>query len=414
MRKVFTSLFLFILISISFAQTRYKDELFSITKHADVVYGGNYDNNHNWTTLVMDIYEPQSDTATARPLIFFVHGGSFTDDNRKDQDIDKTAEFFAKKGYVTANIYYRVEQTTVISPYLNFADTYNWHRAIGRATQDLKAAIRFFKKDVATNNNSYKVDTSTMFIYGSSAGAITALHTVYLNDTIEMSGVFKAAYKSIGGLDGESGNPGYTIKGIKGVVSCSGAIEDLNYINNNSEIEYLAFHNNPDFTVPYGEGCFITIACWLGTFYGDSRIFPRMQQNGTYSEFYPINIAGHPVDQVADTATHRMILQKTTDFLYRIVQQNTVTSLISKNKSIPFSIFPNPTNGNFTLEIPKSIQAQKLNIEVVSVAGQQLFKQELQALQKEIPLHLNLEDGFYFVNITSDKGNYFSKIQVIH
>ncbi len=141
MQRIFTLFIFSILTSTLFSQTRYKDELFAITKHGDIQYGSNYDSKNQLTNLLMDVYEPQNDTATLRPIIFFVHGGSFIGGDRGDQQINKTAEFFAKKGYVTANIEYRVQQTTIINPIIDFADVYAWHYAIVRATHDLKAAI---------------------------------------------------------------------------------------------------------------------------------------------------------------------------------------------------------------------------------------------------------------------------------
>ncbi len=207
MQRIFTLFIFSILTSTLFSQTRYKDEVFSITKHADIPYGSNFDSKNQLTTLLMDIYEPQNDTAAARPVVFFVHGGSFIGGDRTDQAINKTAEFFAKKGYVTVNIEYRVQQTTIINPIIDFADVYAWHRAIARATQDLKAAVRYIKKDKATVND-YRTDTNSIFIYGSSAGAITALHGVFLDDSSEMNAFFKSAYRDLGGLDGNSGNPG--------------------------------------------------------------------------------------------------------------------------------------------------------------------------------------------------------------
>lgn len=410
MQRFFTLFFFLLLSFTTFSQVRYKDEVFSIFKHADIQYGSNYDSKNQLTNLLMDVYEPQNDTASFRPVIFFVHGGSFVGGDRTDQAINKTAEFFAKKGYVTVNIEYRVQQTTLISPFVDFGNANNWFRAIARATQDLKAAIRYIKEDVAQNNNTYKVDTSTIFIYGSSAGAISALHTVFLDDTSEMNYYFKAAYNDLGGLDGNSGSPGHNIKGVKAVVSCSGAIFDLNCIDNNKDVQYLAFHNNPDLTVPFDVGCFITVACWLGNFYGDNKIFPKIKGFGTNAEFYPINKLGHPVDQVSDTATHRLVLDKTTDFLYKIMNQNITTS-VRNNLVKTFELFPNPTTGTITLNIPKEIQYKNAIIDIVDIAGEKVFSLEIK--NKEIVLlNPDLPNGMYVVSITTDTQNYISKLVI--
>lgn len=410
MRNIFTLLFLIAIYHFGFSQVRYMDEQFGVTKHADIQYGSNYDSKNQLTNLLMDVYEPQGDTAALRPIIFFVHGGSFVGGSRTDQQINKTAEFFTKKGYVTANIEYRVQQTTVISPFLDFADAYNWYKAIARATQDLKAAIRYIKKDVATNNNFYRVDTNTIFIYGSSAGAISMLHTVYLDDTLEMNFFFKSAYKDLGGLDGNSGNPGYSIKGIKAVVSCSGALSDVNCINNNRNIEYLGFHNNPDLVVPFGAGCFDVVFCHFGQFYGDNSIFPKVQRLGVYSEFYPINHLGHPVDQVSDTATHRFVLQKTTEFLYRIVNQSTPT-LVRNNTVKTIELFPNPSNGYLNISIPKEIQTAHATLDIINLECQKVFSTSIEN-KETIQIQLDLPNGLYAVSISTSSGNYLSKLSI--
>ncbi len=411
MQRLFTLFFFSVLTVSVFSQTRYKDEVFSITKHADIQYGSNYDNKNQLTNLLMDVYEPQNDTATMRPIIFFVHGGSFVGGSRNDQNINKTAEFFAKKGYVTANIEYRVQQTTLISPFVDFADPYAFYRAIARTTQDLKAAIRYIKKDVATNNNFYNVDTNTIFIYGSSAGAISMLHTVYLDDTTEMGFFFKSAYKDLGGLDGNSGNPGYTIKGVKAIVSCSGAISDLNFINNNRDIQYLGFHNNPDLTVPFNIGCFITVACWLGDFYGGNQIFPKIKSFGTNAEFYPINELGHPVDRASETATLNMIREKTTDFLYKILNP-TIPTYIRNNTVKSFELFPNPTTGNFTIQLPKDIQFKDAVINITDITGKNIFSSELKNVGT-FTFNKYLPNGMYIVSIASDTETYLAKLSVV-
>lgn len=411
MQRLFTLFFFSFLTITAFSQTRYKDEVFSIIKHTDIQYGSNYDNKNQLTNLLMDVYEPQGDTASMRPIIFFVHGGSFVGGDRRDQDINETAEFFAKKGYVTANIEYRVQQTTLISPFLDFGNANNWFRAIARATQDLKAAIRYIKKDVATNNNFYKVDTNTIFIYGSSAGAISVLHTVFLDDTVEMNYYFKAAYSDLGGLDGGSGSPGYSIKGVKAIVSCSGAVFDLNCINNNKDIQYLAFHNNPDLVVPFDVGCFDVVFCHFGRFYGDNKIFPLIKSFGTNAEFYPINKLGHPVDQVADTATHRLVLEKTTDFLYRILNPDITTS-IRNNTIKTFELFPNPTTGSFSINLPKEIQLQRAVIDITDITGKKVFSMETKNKEIVSPT-IDLPNGMYVVSISIDKETYLAKLSVL-
>jgi hypothetical protein len=393
------------------AQTRYLDSLFDFAKHADIVYGENYDNKNQLTRLLMDVYEPENDTAAVRPIIFFVHGGSFIGGSRTDQSIHKTAEFFCHKGYITANIEYRVEQTSVISPYLDFGDWGNFYRAIVRVTHDLKAAIRYFKKDAAENGNRYRVDTSNIFIYGSSAGAIGGLTAVFLDDTAEMTQRFKTVYNELGGLEGNSGNPGYDIRGVKAMVSCSGAIDNINYLNNNTNIAYLGFHNNPDFVVPYDIGCFTTVFCHLGYFYGDNRLYPKAKSLGMNCAFYPVNKAGHPVDAYDDTATHRFILNTTADFLYKMLAPSVPTGI--RNHAVQsVQLYPNPAQDHFTITIPREIAYQPAIVTVTDISGKLLYSAPV-GYAETVEISRPLDNGLYLVSIRSKEKAYIAKLNVI-
>jgi len=56
--------------------------------------------------LLLDFYEPLGDKLEERPLVIIAHGGSFLTGDRS-----QTVEFcvdFAKRGYVCANIEYRL------------------------------------------------------------------------------------------------------------------------------------------------------------------------------------------------------------------------------------------------------------------------------------------------------------------
>lgn len=416
MKKILLQIMMLAFSKNTFADcgNRYLDSLFSITTYSDILYGGNYDSKNQWTPLLMDVYEPQELVTQLRPMIIFVHGGSFTGGDRLDQRMDLKAQYFTQRGYVTANIEYRVEQTEIISPYVNFAFKDNWYQAMIRASQDLKAAIRYFKKDVAENGNTYQIDTTNIIIYGSSAGAITMLNTVFIDDTAEMSNDFKKNYALLDGFEGNSGSAGYSSKGIKAVVSCSGAVDNLDYFNNNLNIPYIAFHNTIDLTVPYSIGCFITVACHLNTFFGDQKIFNRLQQLDTKSEFYPINYANHPVDEYEKTTTLNFIYEKTRLFLYDVVCNGKITSVQQPKQITALKIFPNPNNGQFTVELPNSTNTIEGKISITNAVGQEIYNMPISTNQK-INIKNNFDNGLYFVQIKSkyDDNIYLGKINII-
>src|ERR1043166_8505224 len=158
---------------------RYDQEVYS-TVHItnNLTFGSNVDYAGVTQNLTMDIYEPTADTATVRPLIVWVHGGSFLGGTKNDVDVTSLSTHFAKRGYVCASINYRLGMN--VPPTQTTAT-----QAVFRAVQDLKAAIRYLRKDAATNN-TYKIDPDMIFAAGSSAGAFTALHLAYLDQPGEL------------------------------------------------------------------------------------------------------------------------------------------------------------------------------------------------------------------------------------
>ena len=106
MKKITTLLVLTLFSAITFAQcnSRYQTEIFSSVTVTEVDYSDVYtDNEHK-----MDIYTPDGDTEINRPLILFMHGGSFYGGNKTDADCEDFCESFAKRGYVTASVNYRL------------------------------------------------------------------------------------------------------------------------------------------------------------------------------------------------------------------------------------------------------------------------------------------------------------------
>ena len=180
MKKIYLLLGLISLISIQLVaqcNSRYQTNIFTNVDVTTVQYGSNMDLNNANIDLYMDIYQPQGDVETNRPLVIFAHGGSFSGGSRNSPEIVFIATELAKKGYVCASISYRLapsafsliaEETTI--------------KVVFMAIQDGKAAIRFFKQDAA-NANTYKINPDQIFMGGTSAGGILAYNLAY-GDTI--------------------------------------------------------------------------------------------------------------------------------------------------------------------------------------------------------------------------------------
>lgn len=125
---------------------------------------------------------PKADTGTNRPLLILMHGGNFLGGSKSGSDVLQFSKDFSKMGYVVASIDYRVGMTNFPFPGPDSVDAAG---SVIRAVHDGKAAVRYFKKDVATNSNHYRIDTAKIFFLGVSAGAISALHMAYMNNISE-------------------------------------------------------------------------------------------------------------------------------------------------------------------------------------------------------------------------------------
>ncbi len=144
--------------------TRYRDLVFSsATVTANVQYGSNLNIDGTTATLYLDLYAPANDTATLRPLVICIHGGSLIGGGRIDMSAFCTD--FARRGYVAATIDYRlgIDAPKGVTTILE---------ALLRGVQDTKAAVRFLRANAA----AYGIDTSRIYLEGSSAGSMIAAH----------------------------------------------------------------------------------------------------------------------------------------------------------------------------------------------------------------------------------------------
>ena len=246
------------------AQTyRYVNTVFpSSTKTADVVYGtadflnAPYFNESNTSVgdLVMDIYTPTGDANTNRPAIIFAHSGGFINGNRNHDDMVAFCDTFARKGYVTATIDYRVGFYVLTN--IGMHST----RAAYRGLQDGRSAVRYLRANAAL----YGIDPDKIYFAGSSAGGFIALHSIYMDDPSEKPSdanavsyanlIFPFGYSGpdlgpydIGDHLSENGSP-------DAILSLWGAVENTSLITNSSPQPAFLVHGTSDGTVPFGAG----------------------------------------------------------------------------------------------------------------------------------------------------------------
>lgn len=204
---------------------RYRDEIFgSTTRTDDIAYGSAVNEQGQTQTLTLDVYRPTGDRVTRRPLVIWVHGGGFRAGDKRSPEIVDEATAFARKGYVTASISYRLSSTGCVGG----GPVAQCIAAIDDAREDAQAAVRFFRARAGT----YGVDPTRIAIGGTSAGAITALGVGYRPDA-----------------PGNSGNPGFP-SDVAAAVSLSGAVIFTGEVGP-GDAAALLFHGTEDGLVPH-------------------------------------------------------------------------------------------------------------------------------------------------------------------
>lgn len=218
----------------------YQPKFPTVTMTSGVAYGSAITAFGTTQKLLMDIYQPTGDAATERPVIIFAHQGGFVAGTRSEQYMVDVCTQFAKLGYITASIDYR----------LGFSfDTTAVSKAALRGMQDMRAAVRFFRQDAA-GANIYHASPSRVMVGGASAGAFMALEVGYLDKVSEVPS--DVDITTMGGIEGTSGNPGYSSLPLA-VLNLSGATNLPSIIEVGNAPLYSA-HGTADNVVPYMKG----------------------------------------------------------------------------------------------------------------------------------------------------------------
>ena len=428
MKKTITLLSMFLGISVILnaqepcATGRYSTEIFpTVTTTTDIVYGSNTSFNGATTSLKLDFYEGTGDSETERPLIIWAHGGSFLGGSKTDNDVATLSQEFAKRGYVCASIDYRLGFFPI--------DSANAVKAVVRAVQDMKAAIRFFYKDRADGTNLYKIDTNNIFVGGSSAGAITALHTTYLDRDCEIAGYLNASQlATLGGLEGNSGNSSYSMK-VNGVVNLCGALASYGWFEA-GDLPMCSLHGTADATVKYNRGV-VNPGVPLMYLDGSRMLHEQAQSISVQSNFYtfhgaphvpylPANAAGmaymdttvnfvrdYLIDRLGctDAALQAPNAPAQTATLYTTTYCLPGAGIGELDNELGFNVYPNPSNGDMTIQLQEN---EKVTIQLIDFSGRVMLSETSQnstfLLQRG-----SLNNGLYLLRIFNESGKSTTK-----
>lgn len=365
---------------------RYYDKIFPQSS-STVTFGNAMKFDSTFVDLQIDIYQPTGDNFAHRPLIVLAFPGSFTAGIRQSPDIVQLCDEFTKRGYVCASIDYR----------LGFeggsdCDT-NQFKALMRGVQDMKAAVRYFYKDAQTTN-TFRIDTNQIFIGGSSAGAFIALNYAYGKlDTLSRTDPAWArpALDSLGGPEGNSGNPGYS-SAVKGVIDLCGGIADTVWMMPTDPI-IVGVHGTADATVSCYYDSVYASTHPESLLFGGGDIKNRLDHINLNHSFYLFQGADHvpyilPIPLIPPASTY---MDSTVRIIRDFLAPNTVcdSATISGTEvlkyELPISILPNPSE-----DIMKIVSRydQDLTATLYAIDGRLILQQSLPAystlnLQKE-------------------------------
>lgn len=217
--------------------------------------------------LRIGLMRPVDDlTVKKRPLIIGVHGGGFINFCPFEPCYELYSENvltpnFTPKGFLTASVQYRLTSPFDFNaPNLKDEVLKETHY---KAVQDVREAIKF----VFENAEKLGVDAENVFLIGTSAGAITVLHAAFLDDGETPAELVK----KYGGLAKK--------ENISGVISLSGAIYDLSYLEGGDKVPLMLVHGTQDGIVPFDRGFYLGIK-HLTPVFGGKAIFDEARKKG--------------------------------------------------------------------------------------------------------------------------------------
>lgn len=383
---------------------------------SDLIYGSNKTAYGDQINLLLDVYEPAGDQLDLRPLIILAHGGSFLFGSKTSYDVEPLAKDLAKVGYVTASIDYRVGMTNYPIGVQHGVDTSDAAPAIIRGMHDGRAAVRYFRRHVAEEGNTFRIDTSKIFFAGISAGGFIALHLAYLDELNEMLQYIDTTGITVGpragqpgmhgGVEGASGNAGYSSR-VRAVINTSGAILDTSMMKKGNT-PVLCFHGTLDRTVPY-----------------DTRVLslfssiPLFSVSGSYSvteQAARVDI-GHclvawegadHVPQVGNSpvqkAYYDSMLVSTKNFLlqftcgYDPICGYALTLGTEKSAGIhAIRVYPNPANETLLVETNTNRASGEVVIECIDITGKVLKSIPINEQGNALITREGLGSGIYLI-----------------
>ncbi len=377
----------------AFAQRYFTKVFDSVTVGHNFQYGLSYDYKGDSTILILDTYRPFGDTFQGKvPLVVLAHDGFFLQGNKASTAMITLCKELAMRGYTVSSISYRlglaIDSSTTLAN--EFA------KAAWRATLDMRAAIRFFRKHIAEGNNLH-LDSNNFYAGGISSGGIMALHLAFL-DTYSEFNTVGLDTAVVGDMEGKSGNPGYSWR-VKGVIGLSSALSNVSWMNNNKNVSLCFMHGDHDQTIPYKSDYYKifgqNVAFLYGGFSADSAAAKQVMD----SRLYTFKGADH-TPFIGNAAYMDTTAKYIAAYLYKHV-----TGLIPQQVAEPtahsnaFHVYPNPASGTVNIQWENANQGA-YKIELMDLYGKVLLDKTLDENNTSLDL-ANMVQGIYIIRVAN-------------
>jgi len=169
--------------SASGVPVRYRDPIASgVTKEAGIVFGEATLPDGSTTELALDLYTPEGDAETGRPVVILVHGGGFITGQRDTGPLFlRWADILGTRGYVVASIDYRLDPDLPEEFIASGGEEGPRLQAqFDGVTLDARQAVRFLTEHAG----EYGIDPERIASLGFSAGGTVALSLAHRQPTV--------------------------------------------------------------------------------------------------------------------------------------------------------------------------------------------------------------------------------------
>jgi hypothetical protein len=241
---------------------------------------------------------------------------------------------------------------------------------------------------------------------------LTALQCAYLDEFNEIPTWDTTWTNANGGLEGTSGNPGYS-SNFRGAISLCGALGHAYWMDMNDK-PMCAVHGTADPIVPYGTGYASVGGNNIILVDGDAIINAFAPSVNTKDSLYTFIGAGH-VPYAGTSNANKAYMDTTvnfvTDFLFHHLDCYLTDVPEIKDFASLVTVYPNPAKDYFIITI-HNYDNKPYNIELSDALGRQVLSRFNQKI-REININTTeISAGMYFLKITKGNSTTVKKISI--